>query len=1690
MRITYNDELNRLLTPYVERLLKNKSSLNQEMVTLFDHMMEDCDMINGYGIFGEKIEPRIKEIIREENIECIANLCDGKLDNLFRYMLGDEYAGLFKSYLKLEANCPHTSGYARLSQRSTHPSLHLEHVREAWIQFLKLRASGFNEQAILNGGNNSKEIEVYNGVLNSQYWIAAHIAQGNETVIGYLHNVLTSENNANRLSREHLHAIAISGYFPLLELEGKLLLAARLQEGLRQAIVETMDEGCPESYLYLLSVIYDNNLQRFASVKRSIAVSTGIGEQDSSERVTNKYIELIRNFLNNIDLARKALQSKDTVELYLALWSIGFYNTEEIKALVPGIIKNGAKHQVQTLLYFLNSTQTSDMSHRISKEAFEVWHEDPSVVTAILPIYLGDLYFSRYSDDSDAPVLNDYFDSPEEAIRHYGYLKQLYQAISAKEVYSPYIFPWAQSCITRPDIVLKMAYIAWILNSCELKDELCTYLPQLETYTRANYIGAVMKHPTSKIQQDYILQSLGDRSSDVREEAYKVLSEMNLTHEQYLGIEELLRFKYSEMRINIISLLMRQPKDQLAGSIQRLLADKVAERRLAGLDMMKTIHHAEDMQDIFRQLIPSIKEIQRPSTKEKVLIESLIGDGTEEEPAKHYSRENGFGLYDPSAEIDIPPVAPDAAFNVKKAFEFIRFGKAKVLFERLNKYIEKHKNVEFLNKYGEARLVSESVLMGWYNNCEGLNELGLPELWGAFYEVEIRSYEKLLMMKFMLASTDVSDDLEDEDEDDENDRKAAKESLNSFESLINQMYAGITYRGFRKELSKLPYFNQINDIVQALEAEYREEKTYQRLAANMLLQLLPRLNSQNIFRQYTCKHTWLMDKHEYGEKVIVYPIHNNKFVQFWLDMPQQPMDDILFARYFTVRYHLYKLTNYMGHKPELEETNSYLRSIDFVRAWMLELIPEEEIYRELMGRVNSPERIEDITLSLYAGSHRPGRRKIECNDLKDIDFSACHPLIQKVIDRILEIELKRGDSETQVTKLAEKLERIYGAQTLILILQAFGKDGFIRDSYNWKSTKRGVLSSLLHSCHPLPSDTSDTLKELAGQAGITDERLVEAAMFAPQWIELTEKATGWKGLTSAAYYFHAHTCETFDDQKKAIIARYTPIDVEDLREGAFDIDWFKDAYKTLGKQRFEVVYNAAKYISSSNNHTRARKFADAVNGTLKAPAVKKEIIAKRNKDLLMSYGLIPLGKKAEKEVLERYQYLQKFLKESKEFGAQRQESEKKAVSIALQNLALNSGYGDVTRLTWSMETELIKEILPYLTPKVLDGIEMYVQISDEGKSEIKLIRAGKELNSLPAKLKKHSYVDELKTVHKKLKDQYTRSRIMLEQAMEDCIRFKETELSKLMKNPVVWPLLKNLVFTSNGRIGFYTDGLLITADSVCIPLTQEDELRIAHPIDLYANGNWHAYQKLLFDKAIRQPFKQVFRELYIPTSEEAKATQSRRYAGNQIQTRKTVSILKGRRWIADYENGLQKVYYKDNIIASIYAMADWFSPADIEAPTLEFVCFHNRKDFTPMKISEVPPVIFSEVMRDVDLAVSVAHSGSVDPETSHSTIEIRRALVGLTLPLFHISNVKVTGNFAHIEGKLGRYNIHLGSGVIHQEGGAQIAVLPVHSQNRGRLFLPFVDEDPKTAEILTKILLFAEDEKIKDPSILMQIKRQ
>ena len=228
---------------------------------------------------------------------------------------------------------------------------------------------------------------------------------------------------------------------------------------------------------------------------------------------------------------------------------------------------------------------------------------------------------------------------------------------------------------------------------------------------------------------------------------------------------------------------------------------------------------------------------------------------------------------------------------------------------------------------------------------------------------------------------------------------------------------------------------------------------------------------------------------------------------------------------------------------------------------------------------------------------------------------------------------------------------------------------------------------------------------------------------------------------------------------------------------------------------------------------------------------------------------------------------------------------------------------------------------------------------------------------------------------------------------------------------------------------------------------------------------------------MQQPFKQVFRELYVPTADElSEKAISRRYAGHQVNPKQTLALLKNRGWkVVDYEEGLQKVFHKQGYQVKMYAMADWFSPAEVESPTLETIEFHSLKDYKNIPFEDINPRIFSEVMRDIDLVVSVAHVGGVDPETSQSSIEMRTVLLRETLRLFKIKNVEVKGNHAHIKGEMANYSVHLGSAIVHQVPGKYLSVLPVHSQHRGRLFLPFADDDPKSAEVMSKVLLFAND---------------
>ena len=188
--------------------------------------------------------------------------------------------------------------------------------------------------------------------------------------------------------------------------------------------------------------------------------------------------------------------------------------------------------------------------------------------------------------------------------------------------------------------------------------------------------------------------------------------------------------------------------------------------------------------------------------------------------------------------------------------------------------------------------------------------------------------------------------------------------------------------------------------------------------------------------------------------------------------------------------------------------------------------------------------------------------------------------------------------------------------------------------------------------------------------------------------------------------------------------------------------------------------------------------------------------------------------------------------------------------------------------------------------------------------------------------------------------------------------------------------------------------------------------------------------------------------------------------------KKGAGVMKNRGWTIDYYDGLIKRYRKEGIVAMVNSDCCWFTPADVEPPVLETIEFCTESGRS-VRLEDVPPRLFSETMRDVDLLVSVAHASGVDPEASHSTVEMRSQILAQLIPILRLDNVRIEKSHAFIHGSKGDYSVHLGSGVCHQSAAGMLDIVAVHSQTRGRMFLPFADDDPKTAEILSKILLLA-----------------
>ncbi|MEV4350418.1 DUF4132 domain-containing protein [Actinoplanes sp. NPDC049596] len=214
---------------------------------------------------------------------------------------------------------------------------------------------------------------------------------------------------------------------------------------------------------------------------------------------------------------------------------------------------------------------------------------------------------------------------------------------------------------------------------------------------------------------------------------------------------------------------------------------------------------------------------------------------------------------------------------------------------------------------------------------------------------------------------------------------------------------------------------------------------------------------------------------------------------------------------------------------------------------------------------------------------------------------------------------------------------------------------------------------------------------------------------------------------------------------------------------------------------------------------------------------------------------------------------------------------------------------------------------------------------------------------------------------------------------------------------------------------------------------------------------------------VRQPVKQAFREVYrLTPAEEQTRVYSNRFAGHVLHYRQTNALMRERGWVANYLGGWNDGYHgeaKKELGGGEWQAVffhDWVADSTWERPycTTDQVRFGRRdgRGWQPAPLTEVPPLVLSEAMRDVDLFVGVTTIAADDDwqdrgEDRHHDYrrqaafadltpggEMRRDALARLLPRLAIGpRCELQDRFLRVRGELGAYRIHLGSGNILME---------------------------------------------------------
>src|SRR5579859_4316658 len=293
----------------------------------------------------------------------------------------------------------------------------------------------------------------------------------------------------------------------------------------------------------------------------------------------------------------------------------------------------------------------------------------------------------------------------------------------------------------------------------------------------------------------------------------------------------------------------------------------------------------------------------------------------------------------------------------------------------------------------------------------------------------------------------------------------------------------------------------------------------------------------------------------------------------------------------------------------------------------------------------------------------------------------------------------------------------------------------------------------------------------------------------------------------------------------------------------------------------------------------------------------------------------------------------------------------------------------------------------------IDGFVAVYSVKGTADAQLVWEKDGKAEKAVPASIKE-GFGAQLKNIKHSIREIESLLPVYKEKIEQSFLRQRTWGYGQWAKHylhhPLMGILAKKLIwyFSDAGTKtqGIWLNGEIVDVNEKVLHFDEGTEVQLWHPIG-FGEDEIAAWRNFLQKHRITQPFKQAYREIYVVTDAElATDTYSNRFAAHILRQHQFAALCKQRGWkyrlmgAFDSHNTPYIALDNWNIRVEYLVDADW-QGATSGAGIFSYISTDQvrfYRDNQRLQMMEVPALVFTETMRDIDLFVGVASIGN-DP---------------------------------------------------------------------------------------------------------------